>query len=73
MILDRNHFGFLVQVIDRGHLNAVSGYAECRVFHILEFLNKASDENMLGNQMGAVHMKRGRKKNICVISMISFS
>ena len=31
---------FLVQVINRGHLNAVSDYAEGRVLDSLEFLNK---------------------------------
>ena len=36
MILDRKHFGFLMQVIDRGHLNAAGGYAEVRVLNILE-------------------------------------
>ena len=40
MILDKKHFSFLVQVIDRGHLNAAGGYAEGRVLDILEFLNK---------------------------------
>ena len=40
VILDRKYFSFLVQVIDRGNLNAVSGYAEDRVLDSLEFLNK---------------------------------
>ena len=38
--LDRKHFSFFVQVTDRGHLNATSGYAESRVLDSLEFLNK---------------------------------
>ena len=37
VILDRKHFSFLVQVIDRGHFIAAGGFAEGRV---LEFLNK---------------------------------
>ena len=28
VILDRKHFSFLVQVINRGDLNAAGGYAE---------------------------------------------
>ena len=40
MILDKKNFSFLVQVIDRGHLNAASGYAEGRVLDCLEFLKK---------------------------------
>ena len=40
VILDRKHFSFLMQMIDRGHLNAASGYAEGRVLDSLEFLNK---------------------------------
>ena len=39
MILDRKHFSFLVQVIDRVLLNAAGGYAEGRVFDSLDFLN----------------------------------
>ena len=31
---------FLVQVIDRGNLKAVGGYADGRVLDILEFLNQ---------------------------------
>ena len=37
MILDRNHFNFLAQVIDRSHLNAAGGHAEGGV---LDCLNK---------------------------------
>ena len=40
MTLDRKHFSFIVQVIDRGHFNAAGGYAEGRVLDSLEFLNK---------------------------------
>ena len=40
VILDRKHFSFLLQVIDRSHLNAAGGYAEGRVLESLEFLNK---------------------------------
>ena len=40
MILDRKHFSFLVQVIDRGHINAAGGYAEGKVLDILEILSK---------------------------------
>ena len=38
--MDREHFYFLVLVIDRGHLNAAGGYAEGRILDSLEFLNK---------------------------------
>ena len=37
VILDRKHFSFLVQVIDRGHLNAVGEGSDLDIF---EFLNK---------------------------------
>ena len=40
MILDRKHFSFLVQVIDRGHLHAAGGNAEGRFSDNLEFMNK---------------------------------
>ena len=40
VILDRNHFNFLVQVIDRGYVNAAGGYAEGGVLDSFEFLNK---------------------------------
>ena len=40
VILDRKHFSFLMQVIDRGHLNAAGGYTEVRVLDSLELLNK---------------------------------
>ena len=40
VILDRKHFNFLVQVIDRGHLNAAGGYVEGRVLVGLEFVNQ---------------------------------
>ena len=39
MIVDRMHLSFLVQVINRSHLNAAGGNAEGRVLDILEFLN----------------------------------
>ena len=39
MILDMNHFSFLAQVIDRGHLNA-AGMRRAEFLDILEFLNK---------------------------------
>jgi len=39
VILDRKHFSFIVQVIDRGHHNAASGYAEGIVSDNLEFLD----------------------------------
>ena len=42
MILDRQHFSFLVQLIDRGHPNATGSYAEGRVLDSLEFLNKGN-------------------------------
>ena len=42
MIVDRNHLGFLMQMIDRGHLNAADGYVENRVLDILEFLDHGS-------------------------------
>ena len=38
-ILDRKHFSFLVEVIDRGHLYAAGGFAQSRVLDNLEFLN----------------------------------
>ena len=38
VILDRKHFSFLVQVIDRFQPNVAGGYV-CRVLDILEFLN----------------------------------
>ena len=31
VLLDRKHFGFLLQVIDRGHPKTADGYAEGRV------------------------------------------
>ena len=40
VILDKKHFSFLVQVIDRDHLNAVGSYSEGRVLDSLEFLKK---------------------------------
>ena len=40
MILNRKHFSFLVQVIDRGHLNTTGDYGEGRVLDSLEFLVK---------------------------------
>ena len=40
LIMDRKHFSFLKQVIDRGHANAARGYAEGRVLDNLEFLIK---------------------------------
>ena len=39
MILVRKHFSFLMQVIDRSHLNTAGGNAEGRVLDSLEFLN----------------------------------
>ena len=39
MILDRKHFSFLVQMIDRGHLNEVGGYAVARFLDNFETLN----------------------------------
>ena len=36
--MNRKHFSFFVQVIDRNHLNAAGGYADDRVFDTLEFL-----------------------------------
>ena len=39
MNLNRNHFSFLVQVIDRVHLNTTSGYAEGRDLDSLEILD----------------------------------
>ena len=42
VILDRKQFSFLVQLIDRGHLNTAGGYAKGRVLDNLEFLNKGS-------------------------------
>ena len=38
--LERKHFSFIMQVIDRSHLNAAGGYAEGKVLDSLEFLNK---------------------------------
>ena len=50
MILDRKHFSFLVQMIDRGHLNTTGGYAKGRVLDRLEFLNKRiMDGEVLGD------------------------
>ena len=43
MILDRKHFSFLMQVFDRGHLNAAGGYAKGRVLDNLEFLTRDGD------------------------------
>ena len=40
MILDRKHLSSLVLVINRGHINTASGYAEGIVLDSLEFLNK---------------------------------
>ena len=40
MLLYRKNFSFLVQVMDRGHLNTAGGYAEGRVLNSLEFLDK---------------------------------
>ena len=40
VMLHSKHFSFLVQVIDRGHLNAADSYEEGRVLDSLEFLNK---------------------------------
>ena len=57
VILDRKHFSFFIQVIDRGHLNAADFYFEDRVLGSLEFL-------VLGNQMKAASMKRDRMKDI---------
>ena len=39
IFLDWKHFSFLMQVIDRGHLNTAGGYAESRVLNSLEFLD----------------------------------
>ena len=63
MILDRKHFSFLVQVIDRAHPKAAGGYTEGRVLDSLDFLNKGWCE-VLGNQMGAACMKRDQIKDI---------
>ena len=62
MILDRKHFSFLEEVIDRGNFNAIGGYAEGRVLNSLEFLNKNGE--VLGNQMTTAYMKRDRIKDI---------
>ena len=40
VILNSKYFSFLLQVIDRGHLNAAGGYAKDRVLDSLEFLNQ---------------------------------
>ena len=40
MILDRKHFSFFMQVIDRSHLNTAGGYVEGRVLDSLKFLEK---------------------------------
>ena len=61
MILDRKHLSFLVQVIDRGHLNAADGSAKCRVLDSFEFLNKAQDGEVLRNQIGAACIKKRRR------------
>ena len=39
VILVRKHFSFLVQVIDRGHLNGAGGIDGARVLDSFEFLN----------------------------------
>ena len=65
MILDRKHFSFFMQVIDRGHLNTAGGYGEGRVLDSLEFLNKKL-------QIRAAYMKRNRIRDIYVISVVSF-
>ena len=46
MILDRKYFSFLMQVFDRGHLNAAGGYAKGGVLDNLELLT--SDGDVLG-------------------------
>ena len=40
MILDRKHFSFLIQMIDRSNPNTAGGNSEGRVLASLEFLNK---------------------------------
>ena len=40
IIIDRKHFCFIEQVIDKDSPNAAGGYAEGRVLDRLEFLNK---------------------------------
>ena len=64
MILDRKHFSFLVQVIDRSHLKVANGYEEGRVLDILEFLGKGE---LSANQMAAAYMKRVRIRDIYII------
>ena len=59
MILDREHFSFLVQVID-SHLNAAGGYAEGRVLDILKFLNKGW--RVVGDPNGICMHEKGPDK-----------
>ena len=56
MILDRKHFSFLVQVIDRGNINTAGGYAEGRVLD--------RNDEALVNQIGVVYMKRDRIRDL---------
>jgi len=39
MIIGRKDFGFLVHMIDGGHLHATGGYAEDRILENLEYLD----------------------------------
>ena len=39
VIVDRNHFDFLVYIVDGSHLHADGDYAEGRVLDSLEFLD----------------------------------
>ena len=40
LFLDRKHLRFLVQMIDRCHLNATGDYVEGRVLDILELISE---------------------------------
>ena len=63
VILDRKHFSFLVQVIDRGYLNAAGGYAEGWVLDSLEFLNNG--QWGVGEPNGScIHEKGSDKEHI---------
>ena len=68
MVFNRKYLSFLMQVIDRGHLNTADGYAEGRDLDSLWI----RDVEVLGNQMGAAYMKRDRIRDLLVISMVSY-
>ena len=58
MNLDRKHFSFFMQVIDRSHLKTASGYAEGRVLDRLDFLDKGG----VGKPNGSCIHEKGPDK-----------